>query len=311
GGAGFQDINDIFSAFGDIFGGGAGGSIFDDVFGGRGGRRGTGQGRPGSDLRIRLPLTLEEISEGTEKRIKVRKMVLCEVCDGTGSADGEAGWETCPTCQGAGEIRRVTRSVFGQFINVQACPTCGGEGRVITNKCDNCGGEGRVRGEETITINVPPGVMEGNYLTLRGMGNAGIRGGQPGDLRVEIEEVAHEHFLRDGLDLYHDLYISLPDAVLGTEVEVPTLKGHARLQIDPGIQSGRLLRMRGRGLPELNGSRRGDQMVRVHVWIPRDVTDAERAQFEAMRTSPSFTPQPGTTNKERKSFFSRVKDVFS
>jgi len=308
-GPGFQDINDIFSAFSDIFGGN--GSIFDEVFGGRGrGGRTRRQGRPGSDLRIKLSLTLEEVAEGTEKKIKVRKYTACTTCDGLGAADGEAGYATCTTCQGAGEIRQVTRSVFGQFINVQACPTCQGEGRIIKNRCETCSGEGRVKGEETITINVPRGVLEGHYLTLRSAGNAGLRGGPPGDLRVEIEEHKHEHFTREGLDIYHELYLSFPDAALGTEVEVPTLKGRARLQIDAGVQSGKILRMRSRGIPELNTSRFGDQMVRIHVWTPSNLTEEEEKLLEKLRHSPSFTPVPDEKGDAR-SFFSKVKDVFS
>jgi molecular chaperone DnaJ len=305
GGAGFQDINDIFSTFSDIFGGG----IFDEVF--REGRgRGRRQGRTGGDLRIKLPLTMEEIAEGTEKKIKVRKFVECETCTGSGAEDGREGYSTCPACQGSGEIRQVTRSVFGQFVNVQICSNCQGEGRIINNRCGDCNGEGRIKGEETITINVPPGVMEGNYLTLRGAGNTGVRGGAPGDLRVEIEEVPHPEFVREALDIFYDLYISFPEAALGTETEVPTLQGRARLEIDPGTQSGKILRMRARGLPELNGTRRGDQMVRVQVWTPTKLTEEERRFFEEYRSSPSFTPRPGKGN-ERKSFLSKVKDVFS
>lgn len=310
GGAGFQDINDIFSAFSDIFG--SSGSIFDEVFGGggRGRSRARRSGRPGGDLRIKLPLTLEDISEGVEKKIKVRKFVQCEPCTGSGAEAGKEGYSTCPTCQGAGEVRQVTRSVFGQFVNVQACPGCQGEGRIINDRCKSCNGEGRIKGEETITITVPPGVLEGNYLTLRGAGNAGVRGGSIGDLRVEIEEVPHEHFSREGLEIYYDLYISFPEAALGTEVEVPTLKGRARLDIDAGIQSGKILRMRGKGLPELSGNRRGDQMVRVNVWTPRVMTDEERRFFEEYRESPSFVPKP-EKNDGKKSFFSKVKDVFT
>lgn len=308
---GFQDINDIFSAFSDIFAGSASGSIFEEMFGARTGGRGRGQGRPGSDLRIKLPLSLEEIAEGSEKKIKVKKLVTCDVCDGIGAEGGADGYENCQTCGGVGEIRQVTRSVFGQFINVQPCPTCQGEGRIIKNRCRNCSGEGRVKSEETIPVAVPPGVLEGNYLTLRGAGNAGLRGGPPGDLRIEIEEVPHEHLVREGLDVYYDAYISFPEAVLGTEVEVPTLKGRARLQIDPGIQSGKLLRMRDRGLPELNGMRRGDQMVRVHVWTPKKVTSEEAGILEQWSQSPSFAPTPEERNSERKTFFSKVKDVFT
>ncbi|NNE71252.1 MAG: molecular chaperone DnaJ [Rhodothermales bacterium] len=310
GGAGFQDINDIFSAFSDIFGGG--GSIFDEVFGGGGGRtrRGNRRGRPGSDLRIKLPLTLEEIAEGVDKKIKVRKYGACETCEGRGVEDEADGYDSCTTCNGAGEIRQVSRSVFGQFVNVQPCPTCRGEGRVIKNPCAECRGEGRLKTEETIQLSVPAGVLEGHYLTVRGAGNSGIRGGNPGDLRVEIEEKAHEHFSREGLDVVYDLYLSFPDAALGTEVEVPTLKGRARLQIDAGIQSGKLLRMRERGIPDIESSRRGDQIVRVQVWTPRSMTDDERDTLEKMRESESFSPDP-TSVDDRKSFFSRVKDVFS
>lgn len=308
GGAGFQDINDIFSAFSDIFG--SSGSIFDDVFGGGRPRSRRRNGRAGGDLRIKLPLTLTEISEGTEKKIKVRKFVKCEPCSGSGAEAGKEGYSSCPTCQGSGEVRQVTRSVFGQFVNVQTCPTCQGEGRIINDRCKSCNGEGRQKGEETITITVPPGVLEGNYLTLRGAGNAGIRGGATGDLRVEIEEVSNEYFTREGLDIYYDLYISFPDAALGTEVEVPTLKGRARLDIDPGMQSGKILRMRGRGLPELNGNRRGDQMVRINVWTPQNLTEEERDFFEKYRESPSFTPKPDK-EADKRSFFSKVKDVFT
>ncbi|MFK7846487.1 MAG: molecular chaperone DnaJ [Rhodothermales bacterium] len=310
GNAGFQDINDIFSAFSDIFGNS--GSIFDEVFGGGGRPRSRRRsGRPGGDLRIKLPLTLGEISEGTEKKIKVRKFVKCEPCTGSGAEAGKEGYSSCPTCQGSGEVRQVTRSVFGQFVNVQTCPTCQGEGRIINDRCKSCNGDGRKKGEETITITVPPGVLEGNYLTLRGAGNAGIRGGNTGDLRVEIEEVNNEDFTREGLDIYYDLHISFPEAALGTEVEVPTLKGRARLDIDPGMQSGKILRMRSRGLPELNGgNRRGDQMVRINVWTPRTLTEEERDFFEKYRESPSFIPQP-EKDDGKKSFFSKVKDVFT
>ncbi len=311
GGAGFQDINDIFSAFSDIFGGGASGSIFDDFFGGSRARgRTRRRGRRGEALRIQLPLTLEEIAEGTEKKIKVRKYLVCQGCRGSGAEEGSGGYATCISCNGAGEIRQARQTVFGQFVNVQTCPTCLGEGQVIQQKCSLCGGQGRAVGEETITISVPPGVMEGNFLTMRGGGNAGIRGGAPGDLRIEIEEVPNDDFIRDGLDLYHDCWVSFPEAALGADVEVPTLKGRARIQVDPGTQSGKILRMRGRGLPEINSSRRGDQMIRIHVWTPLTLTDEERGILEQLRTSPSFTPQPDQ-QEGRKSFFSRVKDVFS
>ena len=308
GATGFHDVNDIFSAFSDIFGGS--GTIFDEMFTGQRRERRQHSGRAGSDLRITLPLTLEEISEGTEKKIKVRKFLACEPCSGTGAEGGEAGYATCSTCKGVGEIRQVSRSVFGQFINVQPCPACRGEGRVVRTPCTACGGEGRLKGEETISINVPLGVLEGNYLTLRGVGNAGMRGGPAGALRVEIKETPHEHFMRDGLDLFHDLYISFPEAALGTTVDVPTLTGRARLQVDPGIQSGRILRMRGKGLPELQSTRRGDEMVRIHVWTPQRLTDEERAMLGGLLGAESFRPRPDKEDLH-KSFFSKVKDVFT
>ena len=312
GGAGFQDINDIFSAFSDIFGGGgAGSSIFDDFFGGgRGRTRQRSRGRRGEALRMQLPLTLEEIAEGTDKKIKVRKFVACETCSGSGAEGGSGGYASCTTCNGAGEVRQARQTVLGQIVSVQTCPTCQGEGQVIQQKCSSCGGQGRVKGEETISVSVPPGVVEGNYLSMRGGGNAGIRGGAPGDLRIEIEEVPNDDFIREGLDLYHDCFISFPDAALGADVEVPTLKGRARIQIDPGTQSGKILRMRGRGLPELNTGRKGDQLIRIHAWTPRTLTDEERDTLEAMRTSPSFEPKPDQDGDHR-SFFSRVKDVFT
>ena len=302
---GFTDISDIFSAFSDIFGGG---SQFEDVFGRRPGQR-RGQGRPGTDLRVRLALSLEEIAEGVERQLKLRKFVACEPCDGTGAEDPEDGFDTCTTCQGSGEVRQVSNSFFGQFVNVQPCPTCQGEGRTIDVKCSSCDGEGRVKGEETVTVEVPAGISGGHYLQIRGAGNAGVRGGMAGSLRVEVDEKPHEHFERDGLDVIHDLYLSFPDAALGTVATVPTLKGRAKLQVDAGIQGGRVLRMRGRGLPEVGGGRRGDQMVRVHVWTPQQLSDPLRDALEQLRLEPDLKPQPKRGDK--RGFFSRVKDAFT
>ena len=310
GGPGFTDISDIFSAFSDIFGGGGGSAAggFDDVFGRT--RRRRGQGRPGSDLRVRLSLSLEEIAEGAERQLKMRKFTECEHCKGSGAEQGMDGYESCATCGGSGELRQVSNSFFGQFVNVQPCPTCQGEGRTITEKCTVCHGNGRVKGEETIAIEVPAGVGHGHYLQIRGAGNAGLRRGPAGNLRVEIEEKPHEFFTRDGLDIFYDLYLSVPDAALGTEVEVPTLKGRAKLQIDAGIQGGRVLRMRGRGIPELGGgSRRGDQMVRVHVWTPQNLSPELKELMGTLRFEEPFQPKPQNYAKG-KSFFSRVRDAF-
>jgi len=305
GGAGFRDISDIFAAFSDIFGetGSAGAAGFRG-FGSRGNRR------AGSDLRVRLQLTLEEVAEGVEKKIKVRKFVSCESCSATGARAGGQSRQTCSTCNGAGEVRQVANSFFGQFVSVQPCPQCRGEGQIITDPCPDCSGDGRVKGEDTITLEVPAGVQEGHFLIVRGAGNAGRRGDPAGDLRVEIEEAPHEHLVRDGSDVRYNLFLSFPDAALGTEVEVPTLRGSARLQIDAGIQAGRILRMRERGLPDLSTGRRGDQLVTVHVWTPKSLTDEQRAMLEQLREEDAFQPRPDESGR-KKSFFSRVKDVFS
>ncbi len=301
------DVEDIFSRFGDIFGGGFFG---EDIFGGgrsrsRGGRR--QPGTPGSDMKIRMPLTLEEIAFGTEKTLKVKKQITCNTCDGTGAASN-SDFETCGTCNGMGEVRQVTRTMLGQMVNVQPCPTCQGEGRIIKNKCKTCNGEGREKGEETIKVSIPSGVSNGNYITLRGQGNAGRRGGQAGDLIVLIEEKEHEHFIRDGNNIYYDLGLSIPDAILGSEQEVPTLKGKAKLKIDAGTQPGKLLRMRGKGIIGLNNSGEGDQFVRVNVYMPKDLTEAEKKSIESLRDSENFSASNQT--KEEKSFFSKMKDVF-
>lgn len=299
---GFEDIGfeDIFSRFSDIFGG---------EFGG--GRRSRGRrsaGQPGSDMKLRIELDLEEIAFGTEKKLKVKKYIKCDECNGTG-AETEDDFETCSTCNGMGEVRQVHKTMLGQMVNVQTCPECQGEGRIIRNKCSKCAGEGRYQGKETVQVNVPSGVSKGNYITLRGQGNAGKRGGPAGDLVVLIEEKEHEHFERDGNDIYYDLVLSVPDAILGTEVEVPTLKGRAKIKIEKGIQPGKLLRMSGKGIHGLNNSGVGDQYVRVNVYIPKDLDSDERGHIEALRGKDHFK----ASNKEDdgKGFFSKIKDVFT
>ena len=306
----FNNVNDIFSAFGDIFGGGFGGGMFDEVFGASGQRRRRGQhGQPGSDLRIRLPLSLEEISTGVEKKLKVRRQRTCDTCKGSG-ARTSSGRAACPQCNGTGEIRQVSRSMFGQFVNIATCPTCEGEGKVVKDPCPACHGEGRQQGESTIKVTVPAGVSTGNYIPLQGQGNAGRRGGPPGDLIVVIEEEEHPHFTRNGDDIIYDLVISFPQAALGGEVEVPTLAGTARLTIDAGTPPGRLLRMRERGIPHLNNYGRGDQLVRVQVWVPRKLSAHEKELLKELGRSEHIQP----TEEERRgnrSFFEKVKDVFS
>lgn len=303
---GNANFEDIFSHFSDIFGG----DIFGgDAFGGRSRtRRRRGTGRPGSDMKLRVELTLEEIAEGVEKTLKIKKQTKCTSCNGTG-AESEEDFETCPSCDGMGEIRQVSRTMFGQFVNVQPCNTCGGEGRIIKNKCSNCHGEGRVQKQEKIKVNIPSGVAKGNYLTLRGQGNAGIRGGEPGDLIVLIEVQEHEHFEREGNDIYYDLMISIPDAILGTEVEVPTLKGKAKVKIEPGTQPGKLLRMKDRGIEGLNRTGRGHQYIKTQVYIPKDLTTEEKQHILALKEEPHFDPQ--NAKKREKSFFSKIKDVFN
>ena len=307
GGAGFENVGfeDIFSRFGEIFG-----SDFAEMFGGGAGRsRGRrSAGQPGSDMKLRISLELEEIAFGTEKKLKVKKQVKCDECNGTG-AETDEDFRTCGTCNGQGEVRQVQRTMLGQMVNVQRCPECNGDGRIITSKCSKCHGEGRYKGEETVRVRVPSGVSEGNYITLRGQGNAGKRGGGAGALVVLIEEKEHEHFERDGNDIYHDLVLSVPDAILGTEVEVPTLKGKAKVKIDEGTQPGKLLRMKGKGIEGLNNSGIGDEYIRVNVFMPKDLSDKEREHIEALRGNENFAAE--NKDDSGKGFFSKIKDVFS
>jgi molecular chaperone DnaJ len=308
----FTDINEIFTNFGDIFGGGFGGSIFDEVFGGtRTRRRSTSQtGTPGSDLRVTLRLRLEEIATGVEKKIKVKRLKRCDTCGGSGARPG-SGRETCPHCNGSGELRQVSRSMFGQFVNITTCPTCGGEGRVIRQPCTTCGGEGRTHGETTVKVNVPAGVAEGNYIPLQGQGNAGRRGGPSGDLIVEIQEEPHPYFTRNGDDIIYDLLISFPLAALGGEVEIPTLTSKAKLTIDPGTPAGRLLRMRDRGIPHLNGHGRGDQLVRINIWVPQRLNSREKELLRELAKSEHMNPTEDDRRSASKGFFEKVRDAFS
>ncbi|MDQ8004071.1 MAG: molecular chaperone DnaJ [Pedobacter sp.] len=303
-GGGGMNMEDIFSQFGDIFGGG-GGSPFDSFFGGgqsRGGRRVT----KGSNLRIKVKLTLEEIANGAEKKIKVNKQVSCKTCDGTGAKD-KGSVSTCKTCGGAGSVRRVTNTILGQMQTTATCPTCHGSGQQITAKCGSCHGDGTVRGEETISINIPAGVSEGMQLSMAGKGNAAPNGGVPGDLIILIEETPHETLKREGNNVVYDLHVSIPEAALGASVEVPTIDGKAKIKIEPGTQSGKLLRLKGKGIPEVNSYHRGDQIIHVNIWTPKALNSEERALLEKLRESPNFKPQPG---KNDKSFFDKMKEYF-
>ena len=308
-GGGGMNMEDIFSQFGDIFGngGGGGGSPFDSFFGGggqqsRGGRRVA----KGSNLRIKVKLTLEEIANGTEKKIKVNKQVSCKTCDGTGAKD-KSSVSTCKTCGGSGAVRRVTNTILGQMQTSSTCPTCNGSGQQITSKCTVCHGEGTTRGEETISINIPAGVSDGMQLSMSGKGNAAPNGGIPGDLIILIEETPHESLKREGNNVVYDLHVSIIDAALGFSAEVPTIDGKAKIKIEPGTQSGKLLRLKGKGIPEVNSYHRGDEIIHVNIWTPKALSAEERAMLEKLRESPNFKPQPGKNNK---SFFEKMKEYF-
>ncbi|WP_129021636.1 molecular chaperone DnaJ [Edaphocola flava] len=302
-GGGGMNMDDIFSHFGDIFGGGGGG--FGDMFGGGGGRA---QSNRGSNLRVKLKLTYAEMAHGVNKKIKVKKYVGCTTCNNTGAKDSNSV-QKCATCGGSGQVRRVTNTFMGQMQTVSPCPTCNGQGSTITHKCTSCKGEGRVYGEETISIDVPAGVQDGMQLSMSGRGNMGERGGPAGDLIILIEEERHAELSRDGNDVQYVLSLSFPDAVFGVQIEVPTIDGKAKIKIPPGTQSGKIFRLKGKGFPDINGYGRGDQLVLVKIWTPQHLTDEERAVIESLKDSPNI--QPGEDAKKEKSFFEKIKDVFS
>lgn len=302
-GGGFHmNMEDIFSQFGDVFGGA---HPFESFFGGGGGGRRRAVNR-GSNLRIKVKLTLEEIATGVEKKIKVNKFIKCTPCNGTGAEKGSS-FTQCPTCKGSGQVRRVTNTILGQMQTTSTCPTCSGEGQTITTKCKSCHGSGVVRGEEVITMNIPAGVGEGMQLTMSGKGNMGERGGIPGDLLIAIEEIPHEHLQREGTNLLYELFINFADAALGTNVEIPTLDGKAKIKIDAGTQAGKVLRLKGKGLPEVNSYHKGDLLVNISVWTPQNLTSEEKAILEKLKASPNFNPQPG---KKDKGFFERMREYF-
>jgi molecular chaperone DnaJ len=297
---GFSNVNDIFSHFSDIFGGS---SIFDEFFGGnqRGRTRRRGGGTPGSDLRVNLKLTLEEIATGITKKIKIRKQVKCKDCNGTGAQAGTS-LKTCPVCNGSGEVKTVSRSVFGQFVNIQACNNCQGEGQVVDSPCKTCSGDGRVDDESTLKIDVPAGVEEGHYMTMRGEGNSGKRGGQPGDVIVVFQELRHEQFVRDKDDIIYNLFITFPQAALGTDIEVPTLTGKAMLKIDAGTQPGKMLKMKGKGIRHLNYSGSGDQIVKINVAIPQKLNSKEKDLIKQLSEMPNVKT---SSDNEKNSFRSK------
>ena len=298
---GGMTIEDIFSSFGDIFGDAFGG------FGGFGGSRRTSRAvRKGSNLRVKVKLSLDEIANGTDKKIKVSKYVSCKSCEGTGAKAGSS-FSTCRTCDGNGQVTRVSNTFLGQMQTVTACPTCNGEGKMITEKCTSCFGEGIVKEEEVVEISIPAGVAEGMQMTVSGKGNAARRGGISGDLLVMIQEQPHPELMRDGIDLLYNLHISIPQAALGSTVEIPTVEGKVKIKIDPGTQPGKILRLRNKGVPDVNGYRKGDLLVSINVWIPKQLTKDESNLLDKLGESANFIPRP---DRSEKNFFERMRSYF-
>jgi molecular chaperone DnaJ len=298
---GGMTMEDIFSSFGDIFG---------DAFGGAFGSRRSGRSRnvnKGTNLRLKVKLTLEEFAHGAEKRVKVNKYVTCSTCHGSGAAS-DSDVTTCSACKGTGHTTRVMNTILGQMQTSAPCNVCGGEGKVITKKCPKCYGEGIVQAEEVIPLSIPAGLAQGMQLSVSGKGNAARRGGINGDLIVVIEEEPHPELIREGNDIIYNLFISIPDAILGANAEVPTIEGKVRIKIDPGTQGGKILRLRGKGLPDVNGYGKGDLLVNVNVWIPKNLTKEEQKVMEEYRSSSTFAPSPDANDK---GFFDRVKNYFS
>lgn len=291
GGAG-MNMEDIFSQFGDIFGGG---SPFDSFFGGSSSRR---RGRKGSNLRIKLKLNLDEIANGVEKKIKVNRLVRAE----------GVSFKTCTTCQGSGQMKRVVNTMLGQMVSASTCPTCDGSGQVIDKRPPGVDSSGLVSKEEIITVKIPAGVGDGMQLSMSGKGNEAPGGGVAGDLLILIEEQEDKHLKRDGNNLIYDLHISFIDAALGTNVEVPSVGGKVKIKIEPGTQSGKILRLRGKGLRDVNGYETGDQLIYVNVWTPKKLTSEEKAKLESLRHSPNFEPNPDSSER---GFFERMKEFFN
>ena len=301
---GGMSMDDIFSMFGDIFGGRGGFGGFGSPFGGGGG--GTQQRKfRGSDLRVRVKLNLKEISTGVEKKFKLKKYVACPHCHGSG-AEGNSGTETCPTCKGRGTVIRTQQTILGTMQTQSTCPTCGGEGHVITNKCTHCGGDGIVMGEETVSVKIPAGVAEGMQLSMSGKGNAGKHNGIPGDLLIVVEEEKDKELIRDENDLVYNLLLSVPTAALGGTVEIPTVDNKVKVKIDPGTQPGKVLRLRGKGLPDVNGYGTGDLLVNVSIYIPETLSRDEKKALEQMQDSDNF--RPSSSVKER--IFKKFKSMF-
>jgi len=299
-GAESMTMDDIFSQFGDVFSD----SPFESFFGARSQQR--SQGQKGSNLRIKLSLTLEEVEAGVKKTIKVKKRVKCTTCKGSGAKDGAV--KNCTTCGGSGIVRQVRSTFLGQMQTTAQCPNCHGSGSIVVEPCVKCRGEGRTIEEETIDIDIPGGVEDGMQLSMRGKGNAGIKGGPSGDLLIAIEVKPHAELKRDGNNLVYELHIGFPDAAIGTSVDIPTLSGPVKIKIPPGTPSGKIFRLNGKGLPSLQAYGKGDQLIYVNIWTPRKLSDDEKAILEKLKGSANFKPQPSKTEK---GFFERMKDYFS
>ena len=298
---GGMSMDDIFSQFGDIFGSFGGFSGFGGFGGGRSARR----VNRGTNLRVKVKMNLQEIATGIEKKIKVKKYVARQHCNGTGAKDGKS-YSTCSTCKGSGQVTRVQNTILGAMQTTSTCPTCEGEGKIINEKCTFCNGEGVLMSEEVISINIPAGVGEGMQLSLSGKGNAARRGGVNGDLIVLIEEEEHPELVRDGNDLLYNVFIGYPEAVLGETVEIPTIEGKVKVKIEAGTQPGKILRLRGKGLPDVNGYGKGDLLAKVNVWIPKNLSKDEKKLVEKMKEAEGFKPGSG----DKKSIFSKMKDFF-
>ena len=301
--AGGMSMEDIFSHFGDIFGGGFGDmGGFESAGGRRASRR---RKRKGSDLRIKVKMTLEEIATGVTKTLKIPTLVPDEHCHGTGAKDGTA-FATCPTCHGSGAVIQQQQTMFGVMQSESICPQCNGEGKIITEQCAYCHGEGVKRSEQQVSFNIPAGVADGMTLTLKGKGNAAVHGGVNGDLLVVIEEVKHPELIRDGNDIIYNLMLDIPTAALGGSVEVPTITGRARLKIAPGTQPGKVLRLRGKGLPSTEGYGTGDELVNVMVYVPEQLNDAERKAIESLQGQPNIKATDSIKNR----IFSKLRHIF-
>jgi molecular chaperone DnaJ len=305
-GGGGMSFEDIFSQFGDIFGDAGFGGGVGGGFGG-GSRQRVNKG---SNIRVKVKLTMDEIANGTTKKIKIKKYLSCDACHGTGEKNGNSS-RTCPTCHGSGVETQVTNTILGQMQSRTTCRTCSGTGKTIQERCPKCNGEGIVRDEEVVEVKIPAGMSEGIQLSVSGKGNAARRGGINGDLLVVVEEIEHPDLIRDGNDLLYNLFISIPDAVIGATATIPTLDGKVKVKIEPGTQSGKILRLRSKGVPDINGYGKGDLLVKVNIFIPKNLPKEDRKLMEKLQEAESLKPQKqGKAGTEDEGFFRKMKDLF-